>query len=562
MSRTLELAILHADACSFSAAMAGSPEVAISRLGAGQQAFESAARMFGGNVVNQVGDSMLLAFDTAQAAFQAARHVFETTADPDLPARSPKPFDYRVGISSGRVDVRGNDLFGHCINMAARIGSLVGRNHVGIERSAWSSVQALAHGGVVKEQMLFAKPDEPMVSFFEVGIKNSQRRGAASTAQLNNAPVIVIVPQRHGDESNLSRRVHEILDAYIWSCFSYFATYGWQSARAEFTSSSGGAVNTEADYVVNCTVLAQSSGFRLFTSLSSRYLRGGTQNFMRDAGDFDSAIANAAVLASLTGSAISIGETERVSRTRNVGSHQLVAAARVAIDGFSKEQFSLGMGYLDTAQKIDPSYPLLLSTLARAYTVGWRFGWLDSNEDLLGVALDLASKALRFAPSDARCEADLGFVKLWANEPSNSAWHYERSIDALPFHPELSADAGLVFSYVGEVDKAARVLEQSLANHPVNADNRLWSLGDVFFGCRDYGNSLKWLSRMTYQTQAQRMMAANKARLGLDASEHVANVLALQPDFSVHHWVSIQPFTREEEREDFKQALLLAGLPP
>ena len=56
-------------------------------------------------------------------------------------------------------------------------------------------------------------------------------------------------------------------------------------------------------------------------------------------------------------------------------------------------------------------------------------------------------------------------------------------------------------------------------------------------------------------------MAANKARLGLDPSQHVANVLALQPDFSVRHWVSIQPFVDEEDRIDFEQALLLAGLP-
>jgi hypothetical protein len=35
-----------------------------------------------------------------------------------------------------------------------------------------------------------------------------------------------------------------------------------------------------------------------------------------------------------------------------------------------------------------------------------------------------------------------------------------------------------------------------------------------------------------------------------------------QPDFSVRHWVAIQPFTNEEERIEFEQALLLAGLPP
>ena len=58
------------------------------------------------------------------------------------------------------------------------------------------------------------------------------------------------------------------------------------------------------------------------------------------------------------------------------------------------------------------------------------------------------------------------------------------------------------------------------------------------------------------------LLAASKARLGLDPTRHVKSVMIQQPDFSVRHWVAIQPFTDEEERVEFEQALLLAGLPP
>ena len=85
--------------------------------------------------------------------------------------------------------------------------------------------------------------------------------------------------------------------------------------------------------------------------------------------------------------------------------------------------------------------------------------------------------------------------------------------------------------------------------------------GDVYYAKKEYKNSLKWLSRMSDQSQAHRLLAANKARLGMDASVHVKNVLAQQPDFSVSHWIAIQPFTKEEDRIDYEEALLLAGLP-
>jgi tetratricopeptide (TPR) repeat protein len=313
---------------------------------------------------------------------------------------------------------------------------------------------------------------------------------------------------------------------------------------------------------VRCLASPLPMGFRLFASLNSRHMKQGLRNFTRDSDHLDKAVANSAALASLVGSTIAHVEMGRATQTRSVGSHQLVAAGRQSIAGFSSQQFAEGMAYLLAAQKLDPEYPLLLSSLGRAHAVAWRFGWADAGTDHLDKALAHAHKAIRLAPEDARCEADLGFVKLWANEPIESAWHYERSLDALPYHPELAADAGMVFGYIGSLDKAAAVLERSIANLPTDADYRLWSLGDVYHSKRDYKSSLKWLSRMTDQSQAQRLMAANKARLGLDASKNVANVLALQPDFSSRHWASIQPFTDEQDRMDYEEALLLAGLPP
>jgi tetratricopeptide (TPR) repeat protein len=119
----------------------------------------------------------------------------------------------------------------------------------------------------------------------------------------------------------------------------------------------------------------------------------------------------------------------------------------------------------------------------------------------------------------------------------------------------------MVFSYVGRNTEAVNILERSVTNLPADSDYRLWSLGDVYFAQRDYKNSLKWLGRMSNQSQAQRLLAACKGRLGLDPTPHVKAVLRQQPGFSVRQWVSIQPFEREADRLDFEEALLLAGLP-
>jgi adenylate cyclase len=337
---------------------------------------------------------------------------------------------------------------------------------------------------------------------------------------------------------------------------------GWQASISADPGATPQMTGSAADYVIQVRAIDVANGFRLSASLASPHSGNRAQHFTRDSGNTEEHSANALALASLVGSEISNVENERAAATRSAGSHQLVAAGRSSLSGFSSQHFAKGLEYMKMALTIDPEYPLLLSSLGRAHALAWRFGWSDPSIDHLETARGFADQAVRLAPNDPRCQADLGFVRFWCNEPLESAWHYERSLDALPFHPELAADAGMVFSYVERNEEAASVLERSIANLPSDADYRLWSLGDVYYAKRDYANSLKWLMRMSDQSQAQRLLAANKARLGLDPSRHVAKVLEMQPDFSVLHWVAIQPFTNEGDRIDYQEALLLAGLPP
>ena len=72
-----------------------------------------------------------------------------------------------------------------------------------------------------------------------------------------------------------------------------------------------------------------------------------------------------------------------------------------------------------------------------------------SGGDHLELARDFADQAVRIAPNDACCQTDLEFVKFWRNEAIESAWHFDCSLDALPFHPEFAADAGMRYSYIG-----------------------------------------------------------------------------------------------------------------
>jgi adenylate cyclase len=469
MSNSLELAILNADACGFSAAMARSEDRAIARLKAGQNLIRRSAGKFGGRVVDTAGDSALLTFDSVQAAFAAACHINDQIRQETRTEADAAPFDYRIGLTKGRVKIDGNAIFGQCVNMAARIEALVGRGSIGIERSIWNEVQSLTHGISSRPRVLFAKPEEPAIHFFEVSKAPSLSQTGGLPINPRNEPLVLVIPQFH----DLGwRHKNDPIEAIIWECMAFFSAQGWHTdvTRNAEPGIEGGFPSS--DYILKIRVTDLPMGWRLSLNLNSRYMRYGMQNFTREAGTDAEIPSIALALASLAGSAIAHVETERVTFDEGTGTHQLLAAGRARLSGFSPALFAEGLGYMEAAYKVDPEYPLLLSSLGRAHAVAWRFGWAPSAVDHLELARGFADQAVRLAPNDARCQADLGFVRFWCNEAIESAWHYDRSLDALPFHPELAADAGMVYSYIGRSQEAAAILERSVANLPSDADYR------------------------------------------------------------------------------------------
>jgi adenylate cyclase len=69
-------------------------------------------RSRGGRIVKRIGDGLMLSFPAPQAAVLAALEL--------LPA-APAPLRMRVGVHCGEVVLTRDDVFGHVVNIAARV---------------------------------------------------------------------------------------------------------------------------------------------------------------------------------------------------------------------------------------------------------------------------------------------------------------------------------------------------------------------------------------------------------------------------------------------------------
>lgn len=89
----------------------------------------------GARIVNRIGDGLLLHFGDPSTAVSSLLALTQQCADVATP---DTPLWVRTGVHVGTARVLGDDLIGHDVNVAARIGELAGATEVLVSERARS----------------------------------------------------------------------------------------------------------------------------------------------------------------------------------------------------------------------------------------------------------------------------------------------------------------------------------------------------------------------------------------------------------------------------------------
>ena len=96
-------------------------------LDAHDRAVRDQLRHFRGREINTTGDGFFVSFDGPARAIGCARAIVESTKQLGL--------EVSIGIHSGECEVRGDDLGGLAVHVAARIGALAQPDEVLVSRT-------------------------------------------------------------------------------------------------------------------------------------------------------------------------------------------------------------------------------------------------------------------------------------------------------------------------------------------------------------------------------------------------------------------------------------------
>jgi adenylate cyclase len=194
------VAIFAADVAGYSRLMSQDEVGTLQTLTTHRQIMDSLISEHGGRIANTAGDSVLAEFPSAVDAVQCAVSVQEALAQAVQDAPEERRLQFRIGVHVGDVMVRGGDLLGDGVNVAARLEGLAEPGRVYISEATHTYVRRLPTLGFDDLGPHEIKNIDEPVRVYRVAAASSRSLGSAQTTgpakvlPLPDKPSIAVLP--------------------------------------------------------------------------------------------------------------------------------------------------------------------------------------------------------------------------------------------------------------------------------------------------------------------------------------------------------------------------------
>jgi class 3 adenylate cyclase len=133
-------AILAADAVGYSRMMAADEEGTMRILSAHRSMIDGIIEFHEGRIINTAGDSVLAEFASPTQAVRCAVEVQDALKTRNDALPEGRQMQFRIGVNLGDVMVKGEDLLGDGVNVAARLESIAEPGHITISSSVYEQI--------------------------------------------------------------------------------------------------------------------------------------------------------------------------------------------------------------------------------------------------------------------------------------------------------------------------------------------------------------------------------------------------------------------------------------
>jgi adenylate cyclase len=234
---------------------------------------------------------------------------------------------------------------------------------------------------------------------------------------------------------------------------------------------------------------------------------------------------------------------------------------------FSKSDLHGMRRFLEKAIAIDPGYARAHAGLSMTYVSSWVHHW-DNDcpwSEALDRAYQCAQKSVLLGANLPEGHLGLGWTLLWMRQHDAAIAEFERARVLNPNFTNWRYPLSLV--YAGEPERAIEALDAHMRLDPFYEPYAPSTLGLAYYLLKRYAEALPHLracvSRAPNMPAGRKGLAATYAQLGRldDARAQAAEVLRVEPFFTIRGAPPVMAFKRPEDAEHVSIGLQKAGLP-
>jgi TolB-like protein/class 3 adenylate cyclase len=538
-----------------------------------------------GRIANTAGDSVLAEFGSAVDAVQCAVEAQEALSEANAVLSTDRRINFRIGVHVGDVMIKGGDLFGDGVNIAARLQSLASAGGVCLSGVAYDQVKKIlpfAFADLGAQQV--KNIHEPVRAFVLVA-----KRAPAVTASANasvlpalpDKPSIAVLPFQNlsGDPEQdyfADGMVEDIITA-----LSRFKALFVIARNSSFTYK-GRTVDVKVvgrelgvRYVLEGSVRKASSRVRITgqlidTATGAHLWADRFDGALGDIFDLQDKIAQQ-VAGAITPE-VDRAEIERACR-RTIGKIDAVTAYYRGSQHIhfptTPANNETAARYFEQAIAVDPDFAPAYG--GAAICIAWRRAnnWHGDKAKDNAQVLCFAERLKELGTDDAFALHVVGFLLFWfALDFDGGIELIEHAIRSNPAYARALNARGLIRSWQGESDAAIAQLELAMRLSPRDpfVFNALLGIALAHHNAGRHAEASEWTDKAVralppahYVGMSQAILCYVGAGRLEDARKLMTEALRLSPGsrrstFSAPHF---SPALRAE----LLDALIKAGLP-
>lgn len=262
-------------------------------------------------------------------------------------------------------------------------------------------------------------------------------------------------------------------------------------------------------------------------------------------------------------------EADRLSRSTTVDAeaYDLLLRGLEFLRRFTRETNAEAREYFMRAVAIDPGFARAHANIALTYALDLRFGWVDLDPDIVDEAQRYGRNALSIDPRLRHVHFALSSLYLVLKKHDEAIQAGREAVRIDPNYADGYATLAQALVYAGKSNEALEVMSTAKRLNPRYAFFYSWIEGHAHMMLRQYAEAIskfqEVIDRNAFFPGAHLTLAAIYGNIGPqdEAEWQAAEILAIQPDFSLKQEKERSPYRNREDLDWYINGLEAAGLP-